>query len=926
MAIEQAIYTHTKVRRDTRSTGFGYYSLTAGMEALLKEDRRLAAATTGYLSPRNSELWWEQEEQDIAKRDETESQRIKEHHPISFGYRLFDTPGGRIAALTFGKNLGRDLSPLTRDGNILVNTLALPVDEIDRFPYEYYGSRELFLDCERGFFLSAGDDPAPDLPNPEEISEGSFPSEEEILQFISEEDRITQLLAMLGALMKINDGGRLKRIIICDSKENIIYWIAALSMIYPKETAKEITFSTYSFLGGNPDDFSPFYDDVMICGAYTPSVNGDPASKRTTNYDPAKEQANPETALFDFEQGIFPEDEDEHPYFSVFIESAFEADMRLLESYKEFISEKTSCRSPGSTYAEGYGYYTITRLKNEYSLRYIADAVDFAGKYMERGAMKELLDIAFSCGYTSEEADMLFGEVLKASGTAAEKGYMTLEQLAGTSSGCLLNCFRNEDTLRETYMSLKKQLIAAFGKHGISLEKAFIEGLSHEELAGYCTAPCKRWRLAELAGMISKLLTANTRTSTLGTEKLEKILLRLSRRLIVSEKNDRAGLMLALIDGLKGRPAADHFCAVFRSFADNPEIRSELEPCLAELMMKTSGEELTALITLALGDGILEKTIDSVTETASEKLGLSGCSKLFSELLAAGNGMLDGYCAHFMSVLRRFKNDENETQQPENIYSVFLFAKSTGGLAGADIDLLAKDYFAAASAMTGRYSIDEETGERLLEMTAASPDPAALLSSEPELASAEAMIFARVFAEEPDTSAMYPAPDLLPCIDFGDMTEAERYECVREAGNAFCRRSIVLGSALEVQYKYFIDTEDKRCERIAADIFAAWAEELAVISPPQALKLIGQVFAMSSPFMNGGLLLGNMLYERGISPDELKPFVFDKECLRFIGSAVALARLEKLMDEITEVYERQAVRTPFGKIRSKLGGSKKPRK
>jgi hypothetical protein len=136
----------------------------------------------------------------------------------------------------------------------------------------------------------------------------------------------------------------------------------------------------------------------------------------------------------------------------------------------------------------------------------------------------------------------------------------------------------------------------------------------------------------------------------------------------------------------------------------------------------------------------------------------------------------------------------------------------------------------------------------------------------------------------------------------------------------------VLGSALEVQYKYFIDTEDKRCERIAADIFAAWAEELAVISPPQALKLIGQVFAMSSPFMNGGLLLGNMLYERGISPDELKPFVFDKECLRFIGSAVALARLEKLMDEITEVYERQAVRTPFGKIRSKLGGSKKPRK
>ena len=112
----------------------------------------------------------------MAKRGETESQRIKEHHPVSFGYRLFDRADGRIAALTFGKNMGRDLSPLTRDGNILVNTLAVTGDELDRYPYEYYGSSELFLDLERDYFLDAGDSPAPDLPDIASIGRGCAPS------------------------------------------------------------------------------------------------------------------------------------------------------------------------------------------------------------------------------------------------------------------------------------------------------------------------------------------------------------------------------------------------------------------------------------------------------------------------------------------------------------------------------------------------------------------------------------------------------------------------------------------------------------------------------------------------------------------------------------------------------------------------------
>ena len=926
MAIEQAIYTHTKVRRDTRSTGFGYYSLTPGMEQLLAEDKRLAAASMNYLSPRNSEIWWEQEEQDETKRDELEAERINGHHPVSFAYRLFGTEEKRIAALTFGRNLGRDLSPLTRDGNILVNTLASDPDELGAYPYEYYGSTALFLSFGRDFFLNAGDEPAPDLPYPEDIPLGNAPDEDAVAGFLAEDERLTQLRAMLGALMKINDGGTLKRIMICDSKENIIYWIAALSIVYPKESAKKLTFSTYSFLGGNPDDFSPVYDDVMVCGVYTPTVNGDPASKRATIYDPSHGQKNHETALFDFEQGIFPEAEDEHPYFGVFIESAFETDLRLLDGYRRYITENSSCRSLGSAYAKGYGYYTIIRLRNEYSLRYISDAVEFAKDYMSSDAMQELLGIAFSCGYSSEEADTLFEGVLAAAGKVADEGIISTEQLAESSAECLLNCFRKEETLRDNYFALKKKLISALGRKGISLEKAFIGGLTAEELTAYCTAPCKRWRLAELAGMISKILARSEGTVSFESGRLERVLLRLGRRLIISEKNDRSGLMEALLDGFDGELGVKFFCAVFRSFSDKPEITAELTGSLTGLFLRAHGESVEALIELADSEGILEQTIAEVSDRAAATMNAAECSELFAELLRAGNGRLGGFYWSFMGKLRELGADEEGRVAPENIYSLFLFAKNAEKLADTDTTSLVKDYFAAAAEVSGRYSIDEETGQKLLEMTAAVPDPQRLLSSEPELASAEAMLLARVFAEEPDITAMYPSPDLLPCIDFGDMTEAERYESVREAGNAFCRRSIMLHSALGVEYKYFVDTEDRRSDRTAADIFAAWAEELAVIRPPDCLRLIGQTIAMSSPYMKDGLLLGNILYERGISPDEIKPYVFDKECLDYIGSAVALAQLQKLMDDISVIYESRTGKSPFGKIRSKFGGSKKQKK
>ena len=125
MDIEQAIYTYVKVRYDTRTAGFGFYSLTAGMELLLSKSRELRALVSSYIPPRNSDIWLAAEETDPAVRDAEEERRITEHHPISFGYTIVNAGSRRLAVMTYGKNLGRDLAPVPQEGNCLVNTVVL---------------------------------------------------------------------------------------------------------------------------------------------------------------------------------------------------------------------------------------------------------------------------------------------------------------------------------------------------------------------------------------------------------------------------------------------------------------------------------------------------------------------------------------------------------------------------------------------------------------------------------------------------------------------------------------------------------------------------------------------------------------------------------------------------------------------------------
>ena len=899
MQIEQAIYTHVKVRRDTHTMGFGYYSMTSGMKHLLAESRELKALSCGYIAPRNTECWWETEEHDPAKRDEIEADRIAAHHPLSFGYSLFKTGtcpqagtnpqvganpqvgGGKtLAAMTYGKNLGRDLSPLTRDGNILVNTIVLPPESLNGYPYEYYGSREVFYDIDRSFFANADDEPAPDLHNPLSLSFGrNAPTHDDVAAFIEQgEGRTEQLLAMLGALMDIADGGKVKRLLVCDNKDNMINWIAALSLIYPVEIAAGFTFRTYSFLGGTPDDPAPVYDDVMFCGVYTPTVNGDTFTGKATNYDFATEWVNNTSAIVDIEQNSCYSYKNNQPYFMMFVEGAFTTDIRMLEKYQDFIMLETSCRTLGHDYAKGYSFYAISRLKNMQSLKYLSDAVEFAEKYMSEKALKELLSIAFTrmneCGCGGDE--VFFGQLADITRKCVRRGVIERSAAAEAYMSRLMKCYAGDEIMHDEYLE-KKAVASEFLKAaGSSFDAAFVGTIKPEGIMKMVTAPCKRWKLKEAAKCVGGVMATNY------TDELANVFMALGIRLISSEKKDRSGLIASLIGKFDDSPSKIVFLEeMYCIFNDEADICGDLAGCMAELYMKDSDETFGGI----LQGGELYDMLNGCLSSASGARGLL------------------------------------------MIYAVFRLSKDNGGLSEERLTAMIDAYFGIASELYGCYGFDSTTGIRLLEMIAASEDPLEVMNG--GLGNAAAVFYIDYYAEEPDIGNMLFEPEQLKYLNFENASAEDVETCAEIVGKAFARRSIILGSAVNVRFAVFVDCEDPGNTKFAAKFFMVWMREIAASEDRKSAHLFGQVLAMAAADHRVDCAaIGNILAESEITPGEIEGVLESSTVTKYLHDTGSLdnalhAYFTGLMIKIGDIYDAAHPKKRLGKFKDKFGNKKK---
>lgn len=370
MSVERSIYAYC-------SSGWGYYAYTVNMKKLIDSDDIVKKFSYQYNSPRNSSVW-------ITKNRDflQEEKNIEQHHPESFMYKKYSDK----CIFRNGKNQGRDITPYLRPGNILVAACVTDNEDVKEYPAFYYGSKiftELNGEKLRRSFFEKNTGSEKIIESADSLDSGNAVNVNSVIEFLHKQNNAYEILGkLLYALMNKNAD---KHIIICDKKENIIFWIAAVSIIFPLEQAKNISFNTYSYLNET-------YEFTDICGVYSPGINNDNfnGEENTTSYNADKLKENEKFILFDFEKNIIPDEQIDENFLS-FISDAldnFGAYSNYIVCFHDFMKMHTSFNQIHYDYIGAYYLWKYLECGND--KKFFCKAVDFAVSYADDTILRQL--------------------------------------------------------------------------------------------------------------------------------------------------------------------------------------------------------------------------------------------------------------------------------------------------------------------------------------------------------------------------------------------------------------------------------------------------------------------------------------------------------------------------------------------------------
>lgn len=196
-----------------------------------------------------------------------------------------------------------------RTGNVLSQMLLLErPDELALPAMAYYESPD-FRTSMREEEVSSGDRPAY-LPELSELRPGVRTQFEQVCEFIKKgTGRMEAFLHLLAAVPGARE--EKKTIVIADSPENIVMWMAGVTFCLPMELNRKLTLSTYAF-----DPESSGFD---LCG-YVAGVSGSEFLKSRHDY----------SLVFDMENMNYPRQDISGSYFN-------NAKMSLLTSNDEYV-------------------------------------------------------------------------------------------------------------------------------------------------------------------------------------------------------------------------------------------------------------------------------------------------------------------------------------------------------------------------------------------------------------------------------------------------------------------------------------------------------------------------------------------------------------------------------------------------------------
>lgn len=368
--MEQLIFTYCYNRYFETGGGWGVFSYSKGMEDYLSNNEKLKrlSGTFGYEVPKNRNVWLISHMTDYEADIKKEMDSIKKYHPEKFAYQIVSDDESELSVFTFGRNLGREIVDESRALNKLVYTAAGKSSEITDYPCFYYGI-ENFNNLTRDVFKnSSRTENAPLLPQLN-MTVGEEISRESVHRFLSEKPNSADILVFLFYSLLEECSGRRRPILICDKKENIIFWVSACTLLFPSSIAKKIFFSTYDSLGTNANTIE-FPNDLQLCGVYSPTANDAPAFK-ATNYDKEKLKNCDDIVLFDLECGIIPQTETD--LFEDVIRRFCRGDESELMNFFEHIRNNTIYSDYGKEYT--MFYKSEMDIDNENLFQYYTDSI-----------------------------------------------------------------------------------------------------------------------------------------------------------------------------------------------------------------------------------------------------------------------------------------------------------------------------------------------------------------------------------------------------------------------------------------------------------------------------------------------------------------------------------------------------------------------
>ena len=450
MAIERAIYGSINggIESDNGSSGYQYYTYTPGFKTLVSDNNTLEGRlTTMYTSPGTyvtQEWYYNETKQTLSDRNEA-SRRLAKEHPKMFGYWRREINGQDKACFVYGKDMGHDWSEARMESSYHSSVIC-NLEDVKLAPIFYCASPSVCCEIERkAFFPEQGTlaKPAPlvytrDLNDENEglkipCQPGFDPLEiDDIIQFIREEDRSSILQSMLMAIMKNKDGNERCHIVIADQQENILYWIAAISLVFPLDCVKKLSFCTY--------EYKPMYSEFDINGVFLAELNGVEVSEsdrdRVTYYSLSK-ACESSDAVYDFSKEYYAPNisVEDNPFFSM-IGHVFQL-KRLgdLDAYKQFIKNETTYSGMGTPYSTGYFLYAYLKRGTNLEEDQLQDAVEFAKKFTKPNIKKQLLE-KFKTDYKN---------MLSSPGA--------VETIKEYHAYCISNSLVSEDILKNEYMN-----------------------------------------------------------------------------------------------------------------------------------------------------------------------------------------------------------------------------------------------------------------------------------------------------------------------------------------------------------------------------------------------------------------------------------------------------------------------------------------